>query len=94
MGALRIQAYNFKPMEAGNLLAFCSVDIGGKLKLHSCRIVRQKGQLPWASLPQNEWKDSDGTRRSYPTVELPEHVRHLGMKAILRGWEEFEHATA
>ena len=92
--SLLIRAYNFKRVEAGNLKAFCSVDIGGRIKLHGCRIVQQPEQLAWPSLPQSEWADSEGNRRFFPVVELPKHVEHLVKKAILRGWEEFEHAAA
>ena len=92
--SLLIRAYNFKEVETGNLKAFCSVDIGAKIKLHSCRVVQQRGQLPWASLPQSEWTDSEGQRRFYPVVELPRHVEHQVKKAVLRGWEEFEHGHA
>ena len=79
---------------AGNLRAFCTVEIGGKLKIHGCRIVQQPGQLSWASLPQREWVDREGKRKFYPTIELPEHVRHAIIKAILKAWSEFEHAAA
>ena len=91
---LGIRAFNFKPLEAGNLKAFCSVDIGGKITIHGCRVVQQPGQLAWASLPQNAWTDSEGKRRFYPVLEMPEHVRHGVMKAILRAWQEFEHDAA
>ena len=88
---LGIRAFNFKPVESGNLKAFCSVDIGGEIKIHGCRIIQQPGQLAWPSLPQNEWKDSEGNRRFYPVIELPEHVLHQVKKEVLRAWGKFEH---
>ena len=91
---LRIKVFNYKRIEAGNLLALCSVDIRGKFKIHGCRIVQQKGQLAWVSLPQREWTDSEGNRRFYPVIELPKHVEHEIRKAVLRGWERFRYATA
>ena len=93
-GKLSIKAYMFQRVKAaGNLKAFCSVDIG-KIKIHGCRIVQKSGQLPLPSLPQRSWMDSLSVRRFYPLVELPKHVEEEVMKAILRGWEEFERATA
>ena len=91
---LLIKVYNFKPLEHGNLKAFCSVDIGGKLKIHGCRIVQQPSQLAWPSLPQSEWTDREGRKRFYPVIELPKSVEHEVKKAILRGWEEYEYGAA
>ncbi len=95
MGQIRVSVSKFKPIEnGGNLKAVCSVEIGDKLEIHGCRIVQQPEQLPWASLPQREWMDTEGKKRFYPVVELPYHVEHQIKKAILRAREEFEHAAA
>ena len=94
VSGLQIRAFNFKRIEGGNLKAFCSVDIGGKIKLHSCRIIQHPEQQAWPSLAQTEWPDPEGQKRYFPIIELPEHVRHAVMKAILQGWQEFEHASA
>ncbi len=94
VSGLQIRAFNFHQVEAGNLKAYCSVDIGGKIRINSCRVVCQPGQLAWPSLPQASWSDPDGRIRYFPLVELPKHVEHEVKKAILRGWEEFEYASA
>ena len=90
VSGLEIRAFNFRRVEAGNLRAFCSVDIGGKIKLYSCRVIQQPGQLAWPSLPQREWTDSLGVRRFYAVVQLPKHVEPEVKQAILRGWERSE----
>ena len=72
----------------GNLKAFAKVNIGGKLKIHGCRIILQPGQKPWVSLPKMEWTGKDGKRRYYPVIEVPQHVENAICEAILRGWKE------
>ena len=91
---LLIRVYNFKPLETGNLRAFCSVDLGKKIKIHSCRIIQQPNQLAWPSLPQASWADPEGQIRYYRIVELPKSVEHAVKKAILKAWQEFDRDPA
>ena len=92
---MKIEASNFREVNnGGSLRATCTITIDNKIKLHQCRIIQQPDQLAWPSLPQASWSDPDGRIRYFPLVELPKHVEHEVKKAILRGWEEFEYATA
>ena len=57
---------------SGNLKAFVSVNIGGKLTIHSCRIIQQPGQKAWVALPQREWTTQQGEKLA-PLIELPDN---------------------
>lgn len=39
---------------SGNLKAYATVEIGGALEIHGCRVVQQRGQAAWVSLPQQQ----------------------------------------
>ncbi len=72
---------------SGNLKAFVSVNIGGKLTIHSCRIIQQPGQTAWVSLPQREWVDKDGNKHYAPLIEVPDKVKDAIQEAVLNTWE-------
>ena len=67
---MQIEVENIHKLDgAGNLKAFASVNIGGKLTIHSLRIVQQPGQKAWVALPQREWRDGAGNRHGC-TVDI------------------------
>ena len=72
---------------SGNLKAFASVNIGGKITIHSCRIIQQPGQKAWVALPQREWTTQQGEKRFAPLIELPDKVKTAIQEAVLNTWE-------
>ena len=88
-GLMNITVENIRRLDgSGNLKAFASVNIEGKLTIHSCRIIQQPNQQAWVSLPQREWKDKDGNRHYAPLIEVPDKVKNAIQEAVLRTWEE------
>ena len=86
---LNITVENIKELDGtGNLKAFASVTINGRLTIHSCRIVQQPNQKAWVSLPQHEWTDHPGQKRYSPILELPEKVLMAIQEAVLHHWRE------
>jgi DNA-binding cell septation regulator SpoVG len=83
---MEVTVLKIQPVNKGSLKAFASVDIAGKLKIHSCRIVQQAGQAPWVSLPQNEWTDKDGNKKFFPVIEVPDAVKSAIETEILKVW--------
>ena len=73
--------------DSGNLKAFVTVSIKDKLKIYGCRIIQQPGQIPWVSLPQNEWIDPQGNKKYFPVIELSEKVKNAISEAILEAWQ-------
>ncbi|MDA2931166.1 SpoVG family protein [Acidobacteria bacterium AH-259-O06] len=71
----------------GSLKAFASIDIGGKLKIHGCRVIQQPGQKAWVSLPQREYIAEDGQKKWARIIELPTRVKDAVSEAILEAWE-------
>ena len=85
---MNITVENIRELDgSGSLKAFASVNIGGKLKIHSCRIVQQPGQAAWVSLPQREWVDQHGQKRFAPLIELPDKVKNAIQEAVLNTWK-------
>ncbi len=74
----------------GNLKAFASVDMGGKFRIHSIRIVKQPGQAAWVYLPQSEWTDREGKTRYSPIIELPNNVKEAISEVVLEEWSKTE----
>jgi len=74
---------------SGPLKAFASVDIGGRWKIHDCRVVQQDGKAAWVSLPQGSY-ERDGKKRWYPIVEVPDTVKNAIQDAVLAAWEAGE----
>ena len=85
---MNIKVEKIKELDgAGNLKALASINIGGKLKIHCCRIIQQLGQAAWVSLPQIEWTDRGGTKRYFPAIELPQRVKDAIQEAVLAAWK-------
>ena len=84
---MNVTVTKITPVNKGNFKGFASVDIDGKLKIHSCRIIQQPGQAAWVSLPQNEWTDPEGNKKWFPVVEVPDNVKEAISAAVLRAWE-------
>ena len=72
---------------SGALRGFASVDVGGKMKVHDCRIVKNGNQAAWVALPQGSY-EKDGKRRWYPIIELPDAVKDAIQRAVLEAWVE------
>ncbi len=85
--AMNVEIIKLTPVGNGNLKVFVSVDIGGKLKVYSCRIIQQADQRPLVSLPTQEWTDREGKKRYSPIIELPDQVKDAVEDAILKYWE-------
>jgi len=85
---MNITVENLRKLDgSGNLKAFVSVNIGGKLTIHSCRIIQQPNQEAWVSLPQREWVDKDGNKHYAPLIEVPDKVKSAIQEAVLDTWE-------
>ena len=85
---MNITVENLRKLDgSGNLKAFVSVNIGGKLTIHSCRIIQQPNQQPWVSLPQREWTDKDGNKHFAPLIEVSDKVKNAIQEAVLSTWE-------
>ena len=85
---MNITVENLRKLDgSGNLKAFVSVNIGGKLTIHSCRIIQQPNQQPWVSLPQREWTDKDGNKHFAPLIEVSDKVKSAIQEAVLSTWE-------
>jgi DNA-binding cell septation regulator SpoVG len=75
--AASIVVDEIKIINKGSLKAFAKVTIGGgKITIHSIRIIQQDGQEAWIAFPQNELPACDGGKPKYfPVVEV--HDRDL-----------------
>ena len=64
-----------KRIDKGSLRAFATVTVGGRLTIHSIRIIQLEGQVAWVSMPQIEVKSHDGGKSKYfPIVEIPDQI--------------------
>lgn len=86
MSGIEVKVLRFQPVNKGSLLAFASVDIGGKMKIHSCRLIKDGSKAAWVSLPQSEWTDSEGKKKYFSIIELPENVKEAIQDAVLEAW--------
>jgi DNA-binding cell septation regulator SpoVG len=87
--AVRVDVVKVRPIQGkGNLKAFASVQIAGKMTIHSCRIVQQAGQVPWVSLPQESYTDKEGKTKYSPIVEIPEEWKPDIQAAVLGAYHE------
>ena len=89
-----VEVTRITPVGKGNLQAFASVDIAGKMKIHSCRIIQQPGQAAWVSLPQSEWTDRDGNRKFFPVIEVSDNLKAAIQETVLRAWDQWESHAA
>jgi DNA-binding cell septation regulator SpoVG len=60
---------NIRPVDAGNLKAFASIMLGGKVRINDVRVIQQPGQRAWVSMPARSY-EKDGQRKWAPIVEL------------------------
>ena len=86
--AVRVDVVKIRPIQGkGNLKAFASVQIAGKMTIHSCRIVQQGNQSPWVSLPQESYTDKEGKTKYSPVVEVPEDWKPDIQAAVLSAYQ-------
>jgi DNA-binding cell septation regulator SpoVG len=89
--SVRVDVVKIRPIQGkGNLKGFASVQIAGKVTIHSCRIVQQPGQAPWVSLPQEEYTDREGKKRYSPMVEIPDEWKEPLSHAVLDAFSQHE----
>ena len=70
--SVRVDVVKIRPIQGkGNLLAFASIQIAGKLILNDCRLIQQPGQKAWVSPPQNQYTDKEGKTKYTPLAEWP-----------------------
>lgn len=71
----------------GNLKAFVDVKIDNIL-IKDFRIIQQKNQKAWVSVPQTSWRDSSGGLSYKNLVELPKELKTDVEKAVLEYWDQ------
>jgi DNA-binding cell septation regulator SpoVG len=54
---------------AGNLRAFASITIAGRITVNDVRVIQQPNQQPWVSMPSRAY-EKDGARKWAAIVEL------------------------
>jgi DNA-binding cell septation regulator SpoVG len=65
-----ITVESIKPISgAGNLRAFATINVAGKLRISDVRIIQQPNQKAWVSMPSRAY-EKDGQRKWSPLVEL------------------------
>ena len=76
-----------KRIDKGSLRAFATVTVGGRLTIHSIRVI-QEGQVAWVSMPQNEVKSQVGGKSKwFPIVEIHEQtLKQQISEAVLAAW--------
>ena len=85
----RITIEQIKVINKGNLAAFATVNVAGRIKIHSVRVVQQPGGLPWVAMPTTEVpaKNQGDKRKFFPTLEIldPELKSEIS-DAVLRAY--------
>jgi DNA-binding cell septation regulator SpoVG len=86
MPAVKVEL--LKVVHKGSLRAFATINIAGKLRINSIRIVQQDGQAAWVSLPQSEVASKDGGKsKYYPIVEaVDEKLKKQITDAVLAAY--------
>src|SRR5215467_10043224 len=75
---------------AGNLRAFATITIVGKLRISDVRIIQQPNQKPWVSMPSRAY-EKDGQRKWSAIVELiDERLKKEVTDAVLAEFEKLE----
>lgn len=83
----QIEIIELKPCQKnGNLKAFVDVKIDSII-IHDFRIIQQKDQKPWVSVPQLSWRDSSGGLSYKNLVELPKELKSRVEEAILEFYQ-------
>jgi DNA-binding cell septation regulator SpoVG len=77
-----------KSTKPGPLKAFVSIGLGGKMKIHDCRIIQQDGQAAWVSLPQSSFTGKDGKVKYYPIIEVSDNLKAAIQGAVLKAWSD------
>jgi DNA-binding cell septation regulator SpoVG len=73
----------------GNLKAFASIRIGA-LEIHGLRVVQQRGQRAWVSMPQVE-SERDGKKCYYPMMKIHDKgLKQAITEAVLEAWQKGE----
>jgi SpoVG len=61
---IMVTVESIKPITgAGNLRAFATVNIAGKLRIADVRIIQQPNQEPWVSMPSRAYEKDGHTTR-------------------------------
>jgi DNA-binding cell septation regulator SpoVG len=61
---------SIKPITgAGNLRAFATINVGGRVRISDVRVIQQPNQEAWVSMPSRAY-EKDGQRKWSPTVEI------------------------
>ena len=71
--------------KGGNLKAFADVKIG-EIVIKDFRIVQQKGQKAWVSVPQLSYQSEAGETYYKPMVTLPDELKERVSFEVLRKW--------
>jgi DNA-binding cell septation regulator SpoVG len=62
---------SIKPVtNAGNVRAFCAVNISNKVRITDVRVIQSPGQRAWVSMPSKCWETKDGKRQFTAIVEI------------------------
>jgi DNA-binding cell septation regulator SpoVG len=88
---IMVTVENIKPITgAGNLRAFATVNIAGKLRIADVRIIQQPNQEPWVSMPSRAY-EANGQRKWAAIVELiDEALKKEVSEAVLAEYAELE----
>lgn len=83
-----IELIAIKHINKGSLKAFATVKVANKVVIHSLRIIQQKGQSAWVSMPQTEVPSSNGGKpRYFPIVEVvDEDLKKQICETVLSSW--------
>ena len=65
-----VNVEQIKPItNAGNLKAFATVNVAGRIRISDVRVIQQAGQSAWVSMPSRAY-EKDGQRKWAPIVEI------------------------
>lgn len=70
----------------GNLKAFVDVKIN-EILIKDFRIIQQKDQKAWVSVPQGSWRDSSGGLSYKNLIELPKELKARVEEAVLEHYQ-------
>lgn len=90
-----ITVESIKPIQsAGNLRAFATVNVSGRIRIADVRVIQQPDKLPWVSMPSRAY-EKDGIRKWAPIVELlDETLKGEISEAVLKEYRAIEQQAA
>jgi DNA-binding cell septation regulator SpoVG len=86
-----VEIESIKPINgAGNLKAFATINVSGKLRISDVRVIQQPNQQAWVSMPSRAY-EKDGHRKWSPTVEiLDDTLKQEISRAVLAEFSKIE----